>query len=241
MIVICTHNGGQHLIACLDSFVLFGTFGHEILVVDTNSTDPDHLQLLKDLPIMYRELPLKVETSEFGGYELGAIRHAYFKYHPDKLLLIHDSVRAQENWWLHFVKEFDAGADVVPWITFSPVEYDHDTPGTPENFTQEGFIKKKYRMNPSKLPFGIFGSIFCATDEILRKVEANGGLNFTCDFKCMSQTMERAWTAAFSKAGAVISPIFPMVIHSIVIFVNAGFDMGGRPIPCLSKSAVRRD
>lgn len=240
MIVICTHDGGQHLISCLDSLSTFGTFGHEVLVVDTESKDAAHLRLLGTLRSRYSNLDLRVEVSEFGGYELGAIRHAYFKYHPDKLLLVHDSIRFLANWWGYFEDQFKVGADVVPWITFYPVEYDHDTPDTPEDFTQEAFVQDKYEADPLELPFGIFGSIFCATAECLDRVEAIGGLSFTCDFKCMSQAMERAWTAAFQKVGAAISPVLAMHIQSIVIYINAGVTASGTPIPCLSKVAIRR-
>lgn len=233
MIVIPTFDGGDLLTRCLQGFELWGTSDHEILVVDTGTTDPKSIETLGSLQETFPTLPIKLEASEFGGYELGAIRHAWYNYHPEHLLLIHDSMSPNvEAWWLPFKEKFDSGNDVVPWITLAPMMYDTILrPG----FVPEVFITEVFQVDPYAIPFVILGSIFCATSEALTKVEKASWLSMPCLHKEESRAWERGWTAVFQKVAAKMSPIMTMEILPSMRRIESG-----EKLPCFDKVLARR-
>jgi len=229
MLVIGTHNGGRHLIDCLDSLEEYGN-PLKTLVVDTNSDSPEHLEILKSVPDRYHWVT--VETSKYGQYELGSIRHAFFEHSPDFLLFIHDTMSVKESdWWLPFESRL-GDFTVVPWITFNPVNID--------NPAQASFIRAVYGVDVNPNFVGIFGSCFCVPRGVLEAVASRGWMNFECTDKNMAMAMERAWPLAFAGVKAKIDAVFPMNLLNIVSYIQMGHSIQGTRIPCFKKTVLGR-
>lgn len=234
MLVIGTHNGGDHLKRCVASIDTYGTAGHQVLIVDTSSDDPSHLKILDEIKQTHPDF--LVETSKYGQYELGSIRHAYFEHKPERFLFIHDSVELKsKDWWLPFefkLREYN----VVPWITFNPVNFDTQD--------QVNFIQSTYGLTLDPSYVGIFGSMFCTSLDVMKRLEDRGWLGFACPTKIISMAMERAWPLAFRAVGASVGAVFPMRLIdggvTIVHWIIQGHAASGVPIPCFKKTVLGR-
>lgn len=198
MIVIATNNGMKYLPSLLASLELHGTGDHEVLVMDTGSSNPEFLTYLKE--IGDREWPFKlaVDRTPFSGYDTGAYIHAYRTREADTYVFMQDSVLVKSAGWIHaFESRLTFNVGCVPWLVF-PMQWD--------NQDQIDWIQAKYRTNQWP-PFGIFGPIFCATKEALDMLDSRRYLEVIPSNKIEQQAMERGWATAFELSGLSVRPI----------------------------------
>lgn len=203
MIVIATNNGHHWLQTFIKSMELHGTNGHEVLVVDTHSSNPEscaYFASLKDY-----SGPLRVLTTQpayKNGYEPGAYMHAFRNFPAEKYLFMHDGMRAKSAEWVtQFEERLSPQTPCVPWICFSPILM-----GCHKGHVE--FLFNAYG-NTNWPNWGIFGSMFYVTRDALLSLESRGFLNEKTlpVSKTGAEGMERGFAIAFHRAGIAANPV----------------------------------
>lgn len=235
MIVIASHNGGDHLRQLIDGMSFFGTKGEDVLIVDNQTTDLYSLGYMEHL--QESDLPFKVyidKTNFTTGYEPGAFIWSFRNYEDDRYVFFQDSMRVTgPDWLTQFDDRHKEGADVVPWAIFRPLMFGMH----PDNVLHviEGWgqdLWHKYRDNLD----GFFGSIFSVKREALLKADEAGlfpdkGIPTS---KWGAQAMERVFPIVFAEIGASVTPIIGMEtkegwpLHQIVNNLHLRKVFGGR-------------
>jgi hypothetical protein len=205
MVVIPTYDGQIFLQSLVNKVQDYPANGHDILLIDTGTTDPYSLKILDD--VENGKYPgVKTMKSKFGGYELGAIVTAIREF-PDeeKFLFMHDStVPKCADWVEQFENKLTPDVGAVAWIKFRPwqaylspyhLQYVHSV-SSPDQ-------------DPNKPDSGIFGSIFMCHGDILRQIDKDGYIKNPIGNKVEAECWERIWSILIDKYGHKIDHIVP--------------------------------
>jgi hypothetical protein len=198
LIVIPTNNGYKQLDVLLQSLE---STPCPILIIDTGSTDPAHLEYLKEEVWAYGNVTYVTETP-MKGYAQGAYLWAYWNYFATHYLFLQDSLVAivedvlkpfQEKTLTHCTKTSELGQierGAIGWASFN-FEFD---PGL-----QEAAMRYMYGNDIPQ--YGIFGPIFYTSRDTLRDLEAAGCLPSYPVHAHHAQGLERAWAMVFKRLG----------------------------------------
>jgi hypothetical protein len=197
LIIIATHNGYEHLDVLLQSLES-GTYN--IIVVDTGSTNPAHLDYLREKVWAYGNV-MDVMRTPMKGYAQGAYLWAYWNYPAKNYLFLQDSLIAIEDDVLQPFKEKISrpegsvvGEYAVGWASFN-FEFD---PGLQE-------AAMRYMYGDHIPPYGIFGPIFYTSRKTLETLENAGCLPAYPTHANGAQGLERAWAMVFKRANIPVS------------------------------------
>ncbi|MBX3118674.1 MAG: hypothetical protein KF784_06385 [Fimbriimonadaceae bacterium] len=198
MIAIATNNGHKFLPELIESLETYGTDGHDVLIVDTGSSDPAATEYLGALESYNGPFKLMVTQTPYKGYDTGAYLWAFRNFPADTYIFMQDSVLVkQPGWTKEFESRLSFGVGAVPWLTF-PLQWDSEE--------QVGFVTEKFQTT-DLAPFGVFGPMFATTHDALSDLESQGLLNVIPSNKHEQQAMERGWAFAFIKGGYGVRPI----------------------------------
>lgn len=192
MIAIATNNGHKFLPELLQSLETYGTDGHDVLVVDTGSSDPVATAYLESLKSYNGPFKLTVTHTPYKGYDTGAYLWAFRNFPADTYIFMQDSALVKESGWVQqFESRLTYGVGAVPWLIF-PLQWDSNE--------QIQFVTEKFQ-STGLAPFGVFGPMFATTHKALSDLEDQGLLNVIPTNKHEQQAMERGWAFAFTKGG----------------------------------------
>ncbi|HQU17487.1 MAG TPA: glycosyltransferase family A protein [Fimbriimonadaceae bacterium] len=201
MIVVATNNGHRFLPELIRSIEECGDGGHEVVIVDTQSSAPEAQEYLSTLAAYSGPLRLSVDQTPYKGYDTGAYLHAFRKLAADSYIFLQDSACPKEPGWTEaFTSRLTYGVGCVPWLTF-PLQWDEEG--------QLEFIRQQYRTDRVP-PLGVFGPMFAASRESLLKLDQMKLLDAIPSTKVEQQAMERGWPLAFFLGGFGIRPIHTM-------------------------------
>jgi len=156
MIVIATNNGKLYLKRLFNS-ISNHNINEKVLIVDTGSTDEDHLNYLKELE---KKDNVEVTQTPYKCYDTGAYIWAYNNFTADVYHFMHDSIEIKDPEFLQKVNTELKDADVVSYITFNFAGYgDKDW---------QDFLIKNIGHYDYKI--GIFGPMFSIKKESLNKL-----------------------------------------------------------------------
>jgi hypothetical protein len=188
MIVVASHDNINFLQNMLNKLSEIDLSNHDVLIVNTNSTDSEYINYFTTLPNKYSEF--KFDTIDYDCWDSGAYIHAYRNYKTDKYIFLQDSITIMNK---KLIPMWDALLDlydVVPFINFG---YGY------ENEEQKTFVEQgmDFETLPSR---GIFGPIFGVNRSIMDKLP-NEWL-ITPSNKSEGCGMERRWSLMFHIVGA---------------------------------------
>lgn len=201
MIVVATNNGHKFLPDLIRSIEDCGDGGHDVVIVDTQSSSPEAAAYLATLVEYAGPLRLSVDQTPYKGYDTGAYLYAFRKYAADSYIFLQDSARPKELRWTEaFTSRLTHGVGCVPWLTF-PLQWDGEG--------QIEFVRARYRTDRVP-PLGVFGPMFAASRDSLVKLDRLSLLDAIPANKVEQQAMERGWPLAFFLGGFGIRPIHTM-------------------------------
>lgn len=187
MIVIASHDSIDFLQAFLNNFGKIDIGGHEILIVNTNSTDSSYLDYFKTLPDQYPKIIF--DTIDYDCWDSGAYIHAYKNYDADKYIFLQDSITITND---KLIPEWNALLDVYDVVPFINFGYGY------ENEAQKQFVEQKIPIET--LPVhAIFGPIFGATKHAMDTIPEEWLISPTN--KNEGCGMERRWSLMFHVCG----------------------------------------
>lgn len=194
MIVIATNNGMDFLPVLLKSIEKFGRDNHQILIVDTGSTDNDFREYVDRLRTDY--LVSRIN----GGRDSGAYWHAYDNYDDGNgYMFMHDSMEARgEDWLTQFT---DKKKDFVCYAWFNVAA--NQCP-IPENIAKQS----KFGIGEK----GIFGPIFYATRKFMGDVDKSGSRLIPLNREETHAT-ERLWGGIVEGLGYEIESVYGEYDH----------------------------
>jgi hypothetical protein len=126
MIVIATNNGFIHLKELLDSFCNIDMCNEKILIIDTISTDENHINFLKLIPALYANLDITVTKTPYRGFDTGAYIYAYENYESELYIFLHDSITIKNSNFVRDIKNYLEENDVVSFFCFNFMGYGND-------------------------------------------------------------------------------------------------------------------
>ena len=181
MIVIAKNNGKIYLERLLNSISDLG-INEKILIVDTGSTDDNHLNYLKELENLEN---ITVTQTPYKCYDTGAYMWAYNNFVEDNYHFMHDSIKLKDSEFINNCNSLLNNYDVVSYISFEFVGYGD------EDWKQ--FFLKNAKTYEHK--FGIFGPMFSIKRKTLDKLPIK---NLTLPINKNQQTaMESIWPTFF--------------------------------------------
>jgi hypothetical protein len=182
MIVLATHDRVDLLESMLNKLNEINLNGHEVLIIDTNSTNQDYLNYFNQIKEKYNFNFIRLN---YTCWESGAYIYALQNFPSSKYIFLQDSLYITNSNLFIDIDNLLDHYDVVPFFNFKYI-YDHDQQ---KEWAEEG-------LNPSSLPeYGIFGPIFGATSKILQKLPSEW-LKYPTE-KYQGNGMERRWSLMF--------------------------------------------
>jgi hypothetical protein len=158
MIVIASHDRVDLLKNLLNQLSVLDLNGHDVLIVDTNSTNEEYRIFFDESKIKYSHF--KFDRKDYPCWDTGAYIHAYKNYPAERYIFLQDSIEITNPklflMWDAFLNVYD----VVPFINF---KYWY------ENNEQRIFVEKDLPVN-EKPNDAIFGPIFGVNKSILDKI-----------------------------------------------------------------------
>lgn len=188
MIVVASHDSTEFLTLMLSRLSEINLNGHDVCIVDTNST---HVPYLKTVEWLRNICPnIKFDRKEYTCWDTGAYVHGYRNYTAEKYIFLQDSLFLVNP---NFVVEIDAMLDeydVVPLFNFG-YGYDNEAQRL---WAEDG-------MEVTSLPEdGFFGPIFAARKSALDRIPSEWFREPTN--KVEGCGMERRWSLMFHLTGA---------------------------------------
>lgn len=193
MIVIATNNGSKYIDSLMASLVVYGPAEEKILIVDTQSSDPEYMGHLKTLQARYsKRIDIEIAQTPYAGYDTGAYIWAYRNYREPEYMFMQDSMFIKKaNWLQQFRDKWTDGISLVSWLKFN-VGYDGEA--------QKDFVMKNIGVTDTG-GWGVFGPIFYTRLEIMDLFESKGLLNIIPTNKIEQMAMERGWAAISTACG----------------------------------------
>jgi len=182
MIVIASHNRADLLRSLLAEISGISLYGHEVLVVDTNSTDAQYLLEFNELKQEYPNY--KFDRMLVSQRDSGAFIYAYNTYVADSYIFLQDSISIKNKDLFNELNDLLSKYDVVPFFNF---RYDH--------FSQRWAEEDLSPFIHSYPEFGIFGPIFAVNRSTLNRIPNEWLIPPTT--KEQACAMERRWSLMF--------------------------------------------
>lgn len=183
MIVVATHDRIDLLESMLNRLNEINLNGHEVLIIDTNSTNVEYLEHFHKFKEQYTNF--RFDTLNYTCWDSGAYMYAFQNYPSDKYTFLQDSLYITNPNLFADIDNLLDQYDVVPFFNFKYI-YDHDQQ---KEWAEEG-------LPITSLPeYGIFGPIFGATHNILQKLPTEW-LKYPT-IKYQGNGMERRWSLMF--------------------------------------------
>lgn len=217
MIVIASHDNVGYLTRILDSLLRCTFNGHDILVVDTNSTNAEYLAAWPALSGRYPSV-LFVRRS-ISCYEAGAFIYAMQQFPRDRYICIQDSIEITNPDFIAAVDTQLNYTDVVGFVNFPfevniPAYRHQQVVGTyiqvdDETLQQYDSVEQKERAEAGLGEFvtfpdnGIFGNMFAVNRTVVEQIPPEW-LSEPRD-KQGSCMWERRWALIFHQIGATVS------------------------------------
>ena len=177
MIVLSTHDRIDLLESMLNRFNEINLNGHEVLVIDTNSTNQEYLDYFNQAKEKYNFNFIRLN---YTCWDSGAYIYAFQNHPSDKYILD----ITNPNLFVDIDNLLNQH-DVVPFFNFKYI-YDHDQQ---KEWAEDG-------LEITSLPeYGIFGPLFGATHNILQKLPIEW-LKYPTE-KYQGTGMERRWSLMF--------------------------------------------
>lgn len=174
--------------------------GHEVLIVNTNSTNEEFLERFVKLKGVYQDFIFK--SLDYTCWDSGAYIYSIQNFKSDKYIFLQDSLEILDKNYIVYFDELLDNYDVVPHC-----EYDYqyrtyldeiDNTYKPikeiKDWIEDGIIFESYP------PKGIFGPIFGAKSELLNKIP-NKWLKHPRN-KDEGMSMENRWSLMFHSLNA---------------------------------------
>lgn len=159
MIVIASHNNKNLLKNILENLTNIDLNNHKVLIVDTNSSDPEYLQYFQEAKIQYTNFIF--DRKEYTCWDTGAYIHAYKEYKDEKYIFLQDSLKITNKKLIPFWDAFLDVYDVVPLINFG---YWY------ENEEQKKYGEEDLPNHVDRPKDSIFGPIFGVNCSVLDRI-----------------------------------------------------------------------
>jgi hypothetical protein len=182
MIVLATHDRIDLLESMLNRFNEINLNGHEVLVIDTNSTNQEYLDYFNQAKEKYNFNFIRLN---YTCWDSGAYIYAFQNHPSDKYIFLQDSLEITNPNLFVDIDNLLNQHDVVPFFNFKYI-YDHDQ--------QKEWAEDGLEIN-STPEYGIFGPLFGATKSILDKIPVEWLKHPT--EKYQGNGMERRWSLMF--------------------------------------------
>ena len=190
MIVIAAHDRIDLLAQMLKRLKDVDLNKHEILVVDTNSTNKEFLNGIVNL---INEYPgIKFERKAYTCWDSGAFIHGYRNYRRARYIFLQDSIYIKNP---NLIVELDAMLDVVDVAAIIDFKYGY------QDETHRGWVEEDLGDITSWPERGIFGSMFAVRRSALDKLFP-AWLNKQPLNKVQAIGMERRWSLMFHLTNA---------------------------------------
>jgi len=201
MIVIATNNGKYYLEQLLNSIKVLN-IKDRVLVVDTGSTDKDHLNYLEQLEHTEN---ITVTQTPYKCYDTGAYVYAYNNFDANTYHFMQDSIEIKDPLFITNINNELKNNDIVSYITFNFGGYgDKDW--------QEFFT---LNIGHYDYKIGIFGPMFSVKKETLDKLPIN---DLVLPINKNQQTaFEGIWPEFFTKHNLTIKTL---VEHNHSCIIN---------------------
>ena len=200
MIVIATHDNINYLDTLIKSINNYGTNGHKVLIVDTNSITPDFFKYLSSLKeaSFTNNLNIEITKTLYSGYDSGGYIWAYKNFIEENYIFLQDSMEIKHPEWITIIEEKLKKSDVVAWRKFPRHLCPFDNPHQ-ERWLYELIGTRDYDE-------GIFGPVFSTKRSVLYEIEQSN-LFIIPNNKEQQQGMERGWAIIFKKLGFIVDNI----------------------------------
>lgn len=192
MIVVSVHDKVDMLSNLLEQLSNMDVGSHEILVIDTNSTDQNFLLEFPKLIIKYPSI--RFERVGYDCWDSGAYVHAYSRYMSGKYIFLHDSISILNK---NFITEIDQDLENFDVSAISSFPYSYD------NHEQMSWVEQDFN-GYTRPTYGFFGPMFAATRSILDKIPRERFM-FLPQKKLHQMGMERRWSLIFHSIDAKVA------------------------------------
>jgi len=189
MIVIASHDRIDYLDSMLSRLNEIDLCGHDILIVDTNSSSQDYQEYFRDIQRKYTS-NIMFYRKDYTCWESGAYLHAYRTYKDDRYIFLNDSIHiTNENFFID-INNLLNEVEVVPIWNF-PYRYDSDKQ---KHWVEEGLpIQRGYSKYYPE--WGIISSMFAVRWDTLNRIPEDWFREPNEKYK--SEGMERRWSLMF--------------------------------------------
>lgn len=160
MIVIATHNDSNILLDICNNFSNIDLYNQSVLIVDTNSDNPQFKKAFRHLSMTYKQFLFK--RIEYKCWDSGAYINAYLNFpNEEKFIFLQDSIMipGKSKFIETSIKLLDI-YDVVPWTNF---QYKFDNQIQKE-WSEEGIPLLTYPTD------SIFGPMFAVNRKTLDRI-----------------------------------------------------------------------
>jgi hypothetical protein len=189
MIVVASHNRIDLLTSILNNLTDIDLHGHEVLIVDTNSDDPEYITFFESCKNEYPQFIF--ERKNYTCWDSGAYIHAYRNYPSEKYIFLQDSLTITNRKLIPMWDAFLDIYDVVPFINFG---YWYESEEQ-KLFGEAGLPEHKTMPIDS-----IFGPIFGVRKTTMDSLPAEWLIEPMN--KLQGCGMERRWSYMFHSVGA---------------------------------------
>jgi hypothetical protein len=183
MIVIATHNNCDILKRILDSLQRIDLAGHEVSIIDTNSTDVKFIEYFDNLKLQF---PYNFYRTEYTCYDSGAYIWAYQNLKSDKWIFLQDSIDILRKDWIRNIDNLLNEYEVVAGWDFL---YSYDPFPEQKEWVE---LDIEFTDYPQK---AIFGPIFAVRNDTMNRIPKHW-LKYPTN-KLLQQGMERRWSLMF--------------------------------------------
>jgi hypothetical protein len=183
MIVVASHDRVDLLELMLKRLNEINLNGHNVLIVDTNSSNTEYQNRFNELQIQYSNFTF--DKLNYTCWDSGAYIHAYKNYPSENYIFLQDSLDITERNIIPIFDNFLKVYDVVPVFNFG---YGYES--------EEQKIFTEQNLPITSLPtWAIFGPIFAVRRETLDKLPKEWIIHPTN--KVQGCGMERRWSLMF--------------------------------------------
>lgn len=189
MIVFASHNNTNLLDLQLERLCELNLNGHDVLFVDTGSTDKTYIRYFNEMKQKYPQFMFV--RKEYMCWDTGAYLHAYRNYKRERYIFLQDSLYITSDTFFVDMDRMLDEYDVVPIFDFY---YGYSTQKDKE------WIEKGLPVGNSLPQYSYFGPIFGVNRSTLDKIPDDWHIE-PKDKQTATQ-MERRWALMFHLIGA---------------------------------------
>lgn len=190
MIVIATHDDIDSLTNILNDLLTCDLYGHQVLFVDTNSSNSEFINKFNYYKKEYPQFIF--DRKEYTCWDSGAYLHAYLNYPSEKYIFLQDSLRINNK---HIFKEITIQLDTIDVLGLFNFFLCFDSEEQ-KLWAENGITINNYPK------YGIIGPIFSINKNILDRIPKDWFRE--PNVKWQACGMERRWALMLNTIGAKI-------------------------------------